>query len=143
MSKDGKHIKYQVYGAAFENLKDVPLVERLLTELVHASGMRLLDRPCVYDIRQELERMGVDPDPKEPEGVTGIVVLSTSHAAVHTWPHRGYAVVDVYSCADFDAMVVQRVLETMLAPRWVKAADLSHSLSLPPEPGRDSKGPSA
>ena len=36
----------------------------------------------------------------EPEGVTGFLVLSESHAAAHTWPERKYAAVDIFCCGD-------------------------------------------
>lgn len=85
----GKHIKIQIYGSPFEVLKDVVAAEKFLVEAVRAAGMRPLDEPWVYDVKEQIESQGGTPDPGEPEGVTGIVVLSTSHAAIHTWPHRG------------------------------------------------------
>jgi len=35
-----------------------------------------------------------------PYGVSGVVVISESHLAVHTWPEYGYASVDIYTCGD-------------------------------------------
>lgn len=35
-----------------------------------------------------------------PQGVSGVVVISESHLAIHTWPEYGYAAVDVYTCGD-------------------------------------------
>jgi len=35
-----------------------------------------------------------------PHGVSGVVVLSESHIAIHTWPEHGYAAIDVYTCGD-------------------------------------------
>jgi S-adenosylmethionine decarboxylase len=35
-----------------------------------------------------------------PQGVSGVVVISESHLAVHTWPEFGYAAVDVFTCGD-------------------------------------------
>ena len=31
-------------------------------------------------------------------GVTGMVVLAESHMSVHTWPEKGYAACDVFTC---------------------------------------------
>jgi len=134
MREHGKHIKIQVYGVEFGKLKDVALMERLLVDLVRATGMRELDEPWVYDIREQLETRGEEPDPDEPEGVTGIVVLSTSHVAVHTWPHRGYAVFDVYSCRDFDSAPATQEIARTLVPRHDKVDDLSYSLEMPEAP---------
>jgi S-adenosylmethionine decarboxylase len=33
-----------------------------------------------------------------PGGVTGVVLLAESHAAVHTWPELGAVTLDVYVC---------------------------------------------
>ncbi|WP_248291084.1 adenosylmethionine decarboxylase [Neoroseomonas marina] len=33
-----------------------------------------------------------------PWGVSGVVVIAESHLAIHTWPERGYAAVDVFTC---------------------------------------------
>jgi S-adenosylmethionine/arginine decarboxylase-like enzyme len=132
---DGKHIKVQAYDVARERLRSVVEQERLLLELVEAAGMRALDVPWVYDIPAELTRQGLELDLEEPEGVTGIVVLSTSHVAVHTWPHRGYAVYDVYSCKGFSTEAVCSVIEKRLDTKILQVADLSFSLHLPPLQG--------
>ncbi|MFC7373196.1 adenosylmethionine decarboxylase [Fictibacillus iocasae] len=36
----------------------------------------------------------------QPHGVTGVLVLSTSHMSVHTWPEKRYASLDIYTCGD-------------------------------------------
>ena len=35
-----------------------------------------------------------------PYGVSGAVIISESHLAIHTWPEFGYAAVDVFTCGD-------------------------------------------
>lgn len=131
---DGKHVKVQLYGSPFDVLKDVPTADRFLTEAVKAAGMRPLDRSYVYDVKTEIEAQGGKLYPFEPEGVTGIVVLSTSHVAIHTWPHRGYAVADLYSCGDFNTAAVLFVALMLYKYRWATVADLSHSLIMPELP---------
>jgi len=34
----------------------------------------------------------------EPHGVTGNVILSESHANIHTWPEHNYISVDIFTC---------------------------------------------
>ncbi|WP_028938732.1 adenosylmethionine decarboxylase [Pseudonocardia spinosispora] len=36
----------------------------------------------------------------EPRGVTVLAMLAESHASIHTWPERGCAFVDVFTCGD-------------------------------------------
>lgn len=35
-----------------------------------------------------------------PNGVSGVVVISESHFSVHTWPEYGYTAVDIFTCGD-------------------------------------------
>jgi len=33
-----------------------------------------------------------------PLGVSGVVIISESHLAIHTWPEHGFAAVDYFTC---------------------------------------------
>ena len=35
-----------------------------------------------------------------PIGVTGVVAIAESHISIHTWPERGYAAADIFTCGD-------------------------------------------
>lgn len=35
-----------------------------------------------------------------PFGISGVVVISTSHLSIHTWPEYRYAAMDIFSCGD-------------------------------------------
>ena len=35
-----------------------------------------------------------------PQGVSGVVIISESHFAVHAWPEHDYAAVDIFTCGD-------------------------------------------
>lgn len=36
----------------------------------------------------------------EPQGVSGVVVISESHFTIHTWPELGYAALDIFTCGE-------------------------------------------
>ena len=36
----------------------------------------------------------------EPQGLTGIVLLAESHISIHTWPEKGEAAIDVFTCGE-------------------------------------------
>ena len=36
----------------------------------------------------------------EPHGVTAVALLAESHISIHTWPEKGTAVCDVFTCGD-------------------------------------------
>lgn len=43
-----------------------------------------------------------------PWGISGVVVISESHIAIHTWPERRFAAVDIFTCSssmDFNPAV--------------------------------------
>ena len=81
--------------------------------LAHVSGVPrdVLEFECA--VSPLLDRIAVECDLHvmkrawhqfEPEGVTGVLVLSESHMPVHTYPERGEAYLDVFCCSpEFDA----------------------------------------
>src|SRR5262245_54819449 len=64
------------------------VVGRFLCDLVAAAGMRILAGPLT----------GREIGDAAHEGVSGVVILYESHAAVHTYPAIGAAFVDIFSC---------------------------------------------
>ena len=36
----------------------------------------------------------------DPQGVTVLCLLSESHISIHTWPEKGEAAVDIFTCGD-------------------------------------------
>lgn len=44
----------------------------------------------------------------EPQGVSGVIIISESHFTVHAWPEHDYAAVDIFTCGeniDFDVAI--------------------------------------
>ena len=35
-----------------------------------------------------------------PQGVTGFALLAESHLSIHTWPEKGVAKCDIFTCSD-------------------------------------------
>lgn len=68
-----------------------------------------------------------------PHGVSGVVVISESHLAVHTWPEYGYAAVDVFTCGtEIDPWVAQQVIRDGLKAGSSTALEMKRgSLQLP------------
>ena len=85
MSPLGVHFLLDVAGAPFATLDDPILVETLLVDAVKAMGATVL---------------GIHIHRLSPQGVSGVVVISESHLTIHTWPERGEAAVDLFTCGD-------------------------------------------
>ena len=81
----GVHFLLDVAGAPFTTLDDPILVETLLVDAVKAMGAKVL---------------GIHIHRLSPQGVSGVVVISESHLTIHTWPERGEAAVDLFTCGD-------------------------------------------
>ncbi len=122
----GRHVKIIGKGSP-ELLRSVTGIKTLLETLVERLGMRLLDVAHMYEVEEEIQKLGVEPFEDEG-GVTGVAVLSTSHCAVHTWPLRAHFVMDVYSCRDFDIDEARLVVEESLGAYALRVTDLTHAL---------------
>lgn len=53
----------------------------------------------------------------EDAGVTGVVLVEDAHISVHTFPERGRAVIDLFSCRDFNAELARELLLGAFAAR--------------------------
>ena len=122
----GRHVKVVGKGAP-ELLREVQGVRRFLESMVERLGMRCLGEPHMYEVEEEIHKMHAEPFEDEG-GTTGVVVLSTSHCAIHTWPLRSFFVMDVYSCRDFEVEVVERTLAECFGAHSMRVTDLSHAL---------------
>ena len=81
----GRHILGEFYGCDSTTLNDVDTVERVLVDAALNAGAEV--REVAF------HRFS-------PQGVSGMVIISESHLAIHTWPELGYAAVDVFTCGN-------------------------------------------
>jgi S-adenosylmethionine decarboxylase len=81
----GQHLLVEFYNCNPEVLDNVAGIEKHMNEAAIACGATI--------VQSSFHRF-------EPWGVSGVVVISESHLAIHTWPEYGYASVDLYTCGD-------------------------------------------
>lgn len=81
----GRQVIAEIYGCKFEILNDLKKVEEIMVNAALEAGAEV--REFVFH-------------KFSPQGVSGVVVISESHLAIHTWPELGYAAVDVFTCGD-------------------------------------------
>ncbi|SRR6266404_6834932 len=60
-----------------------------------------------------------------PQGLTGYVLLSESHISVHTWPEKGFALVDVLSCSSVQIDSLIECFRQSFSPKSI--AVLTHT----------------
>lgn len=81
----GRQVLAEIYGCSFDRLNDVGKIEQIMVNAALESGAEI--REVVFH-------------KFSPQGVSGVVIISESHLAIHTWPELGYAAVDVFTCGD-------------------------------------------
>ncbi len=82
----GRHFIAEFYNCNAAVINNMHAVEKIMTEAAEISGATII-KPFFHTF--------------SPQGVSGIIVISESHFAIHTWPEYSYAAVDLFSCSDF------------------------------------------
>ncbi|HEX6971169.1 MAG TPA: adenosylmethionine decarboxylase [Limnochordia bacterium] len=81
----GRHVLCEAYGCDPEVLNDPKQVEIIMVQAALEAGAEV--REVAF------HRFS-------PQGVSGVVVISQSHLAIHSWPELGYAAIDVFTCGE-------------------------------------------
>jgi S-adenosylmethionine decarboxylase len=81
----GRHVLAEIHGCSFDVLNDREKVETIMVNAALETGAEV--REVVFH-------------KFSPQGISGVVVISESHLAIHTWPELGYAAFDVFTCGD-------------------------------------------
>lgn len=81
----GRHVLAEVFGCEFRILNDLERIREILVSAALTAGAEVRETA--------FHRFS-------PQGVSGVVVISESHIAIHTWPELGYAAVDVFTCGE-------------------------------------------
>jgi S-adenosylmethionine decarboxylase len=64
----------------------------------------LTDYPDALEMTRITEPRVLVYDAPKPEdsGVSGFVIIAESHISIHTFPHKSYVNIDIFSCRPFD-----------------------------------------
>ena len=97
-------------------------LRKWLRNLVNKIDMKIIKGPYVSYVSKEGNR-----------GITGVVMIETSHIAIHVWDEESPALVqcDVYSCAEFSANEVLLEL-TDMEPTKVEHMILNRAKEIKP-----------
>lgn len=123
---EGKKVTI-LHNGPFDSLNSPKKMAFFLRESVRRIDMRPIGEPVVHDIPLEIKKLGMEPFEDEG-GISGIVVLSTSHLAIHTWPLRNRSVLEAYSCREFDEKILIDLLREVFGATAFKVSDSSGDL---------------
>ncbi|MHB1420030.1 MAG: adenosylmethionine decarboxylase [Bacillota bacterium] len=115
----GRHVLAEMTGCAFDILNDIKKVEEIMVNAALEAGAEV--REFVFH-------------KFSPQGVSGVVVISESHLAIHTWPELGYAAVDVFTCGDkVDPWDACKYLNDKFMAEHMEAKEVQRGVVEPPK----------
>jgi spermidine synthase len=110
----GRHLLIDLYDCDESLLDDQTYIEAELKTAAEAAGARIL---------------GAVFHRFSPHGVTGVLVVQESHLAVHTWPERRYAAIDLFTCgSNIDPWLAYKSLKRAFAAQRDNVAEISRGL---------------
>lgn len=98
----GEHLLMDAFECDEVILNDPSLLRQILIEAALDAEMEVLH--CYFH-------------QFTPHGITGILVLATSHLSIHTWPEENYASLDFYTCGDKEIIEIGYALLKQLASK--------------------------
>jgi len=81
----GRHVAVDAWGVEYDLLNNADALQAHLVEAAEACGATVLS---------------VQSKQFEPQGATVLVLLSESHLSIHTYPEKGFAAIDCYTCGE-------------------------------------------
>jgi S-adenosylmethionine decarboxylase proenzyme len=81
----GRHLLAELGGCEASRLADLHLVREAMLEAARVSGATV--------VTQSFHHFA-------PLGISGVVIVSESHLAIHTWPEHRFAALDYFTCGE-------------------------------------------
>lgn len=81
----GRHVLAEFFDCDPNVLNNLELIEQHMGDAAVECGATVVQK-CFHMFN--------------PHGVSGVVIISESHLAIHTWPELGYAAVDLFTCGE-------------------------------------------
>lgn len=106
----GRHVAVDAWGVDFDFLNNAAWLKSQLVEAAEACGATVLS---------------VQSKQFEPQGATVLVLLAESHLSIHTYPEKGFAAIDCYTCGEtIDPQQAIDYLVSVLKPERTYAKKL-------------------
>jgi S-adenosylmethionine decarboxylase proenzyme len=81
----GSQVVLDLYECETTHLDDLEWVKRTLVDAASAAGATI--------VQTVFHKFA-------PWGISGVVVIAESHLAIHIWPEKRYAAIDVFTCGE-------------------------------------------
>ena len=88
------------YGGDLGKLDDLKLIKNILDFLPGELGLNKISEPLV-----------VRCNAGDESGISGVILMAESHISIHTYSKKNFAVMDLFSCKEFDVDKVIKILK--------------------------------
>lgn len=101
----GPHLMLDCYGCDRKKLADEKFVLDFLDKLPTMVGMKKIADPFLINF---LGKTGTF----DKGGISAVVLISTSHISVHTFPYQKFMSIDIFSCKNFDVKKTIEIIQS-------------------------------
>ena len=116
----GWHLILDCYGANPQKLHDIERIFRFLDTLPAKIDMQKIGPPQIACF-----------DDAGIKGITGIVMIVTSHISMHTYSNRSCFFMDVFSCKEFDAHFLIKYVEEFFEVTKMETQEITRGHHFP------------
>ncbi|MGE5557751.1 MAG: adenosylmethionine decarboxylase [Bacillota bacterium] len=109
----GAHILADFWGCSYEKLDDAVFVMDSLRQAARAANMTVLD--------EKMHKF-------HPQGLTALLLLAESHISIHTYPEKGYAAIDVFTCGSGMTAHAVEYLREALGPTEFREINVTRGI---------------
>ena len=117
-----QHLTLDLYGCTPMSLVDKTHLNATISAIPALVEMQQVSPTLIYDI--------VTSAP-EDDGMSGFIVIATSHMAFHAWPEFSMLNFDLFSCEPYDEQVVIAFLQEKFQPTDIEINRVSRGLHSP------------
>jgi S-adenosylmethionine decarboxylase len=117
-----KHVMIDLYGCNPELLADAFLLHQVLDDYPNRVGMQKVSPVFLRDIKTSCPL---------DDGLSGFVIIATSHISLHAWPHYGMVNIDIFSCEDFQTTTVGDFAMAMFQTTQIEIHEVERALQSP------------
>jgi S-adenosylmethionine decarboxylase len=117
-----KHVMIDLYGCDPQLLADASLLQYVLDEYPNRIGMQKVSPVFLKDIKTSCPL---------DDGLSGFVIIATSHVSLHAWPHYGMVNIDVFSCEDFQTIMVGDFAMALFQTTQIEIHEVERALRSP------------
>jgi S-adenosylmethionine decarboxylase proenzyme len=94
----GLHLLLELYDCPSDRLNDPAAVDTAVRGAAEDAGATIVQSAFHHF---------------SPQGVSGALIIAESHITMHTWPEKGYAAVDLFTCGHRE--VLERAADRLIA----------------------------